>query len=69
MCKMYNGKYTAYFSVIYTCKCILLIECKYFFTWQSDEGLTLHPPSQQAVNNWGPVLWLKPREQRHQLRH
>lgn len=64
-CKMYNRKNIAYFSDTYTWKCILL---KMFFTWQSDEGLTFHPSSQQAVNNWRPILCLKPREQRHQLR-
>ena len=40
-----------------------------FLTWQSDEGLTLHPSSQQAVKDWWSVLLLEPGEQRHQLGH
>lgn len=42
---------------------------KLFLTWQSDEGLTLHPSSQQAVKHRRPALLLKPGEQRHQLGH
>lgn len=38
-------------------------------TLQSDEGLTLHPASQQAVNDRRPLLLLEPGEQRHQLGH
>lgn len=38
-------------------------------TWQSDESLTSHPSSQQAINNSRPVFLLKPGEQRHQLGH
>ena len=38
-------------------------------TWQRDEGLTLHPSGQQAVNDRQSVLLLEPGEQRHQLGH
>lgn len=40
-----------------------------FLTWQSDESLTLHPPSQHPVKHRGPVRPLKSGEQRHQLGH
>lgn len=42
---------------------------KQLLTWQSDESLTSHPSSQQAVYDSGPVLRLEPGEQRHQLGH